>query len=277
MKQEILARLRSANNVVIFTGAGMSAESGIPTFRDRGTGLWENVDPLEVATPQAFQANPQRVWDWHVQLAKSVRQAVPNAGHLAIAELQARRNRVTVITQNIDNLHQAAGSRHVVELHGNLLRLKSFVDEDGLFSSGATPVICRVCDGYALRDDFDPYADREDFRALTLEAGSVPSCPGCGALLRPDVVMFGEPLNPADLEAAWSAVDQCDALICVGTSLEVEPAASLPWQALNRGVLVIEINPVQTSLSKQADLYLAGSAAVVLPTLFGRITDPRVT
>jgi len=277
MKPEILKRLRDASRVVIFTGAGMSAESGIPTFRDRGTGLWENVDPLEVATPQAFQANPQRVWDWHVQLANSVRQAVPNAGHLVIAELQERKDRVTVITQNIDNLHQAAGSRHVIELHGNLMRLKSFVDEDSIFAEGRMPIICNVCNGYALSDLCNPYADPDDFRELTLRAGKVPCCPGCRALLRPDVVMFGEPLNPADLEAAWSAVDLCDAFICVGTSLEVEPAASLPRHALNRGALVIEINPVPTSLSKQADMYLAGSAARVLPTLLGQITDPRMT
>lgn len=266
MKPEILERLRQANVVVIFSGAGMSAESGIPTFRDRGTGLWENVDPLEVATPAAFAANPQRVWDWHVHLADSVRKAVPNAGHQAIAALQGTK-KVTVVTQNIDNLHQAAGSRQVIELHGNLMRLKSFVDEEAIFANGKSPVICDLCNGYALWEGFDQYAGSEDFQELKLQSGPVPRCPRCGTLLRPDVVWFGEPLDPDALQAAWNAVENCEALFCVGTSLEVEPAASLPWRALARGALVIEINPRPTTLSSQAHAYLAGSAAQSLPDL----------
>ena len=263
----VLTRIREARHAVIFTGAGMSAESGIPTFRDRGTGLWENVDPLEVATPEAFQNNPQRVWDWHVHLASAVRRAAPNAGHLAIAELQTKIHQVTVVTQNIDNLHQNAGSRDVIELHGNLLRLKSFVDEESAFAEGRSPVICGLCNGYAVWEDCDPYADTEDYLALTLQPGHVPRCPGCGALLRPDVVWFGEPLSPAALDAAWTAVEQCDVLICVGTSLEVEPAASLPWRGLSKGAAVIEINPVPTMLSARALAYLAGGAAEILPKL----------
>jgi NAD-dependent deacetylase len=227
-------------HLVVFTGAGMSAESGIPTFRDRAKGLWAKVDPAEVATPHAFRKNPQFVWDWHVHLADAVRRARPNEGHAAVARLQELVPRVTVITQNIDNLHQSAGSRNVIELHGNLMRLKAFVDVDELFSGDASPVICRICNGYAVDDELDPYAGPEDLAAIQLQAGSVPRCPACGALLRPDVVWFGEPLDPGMLEDAFLAAETCDALICIGTSLEVEPAASLPWRALNRGAMVVE-------------------------------------
>jgi NAD-dependent deacetylase len=227
--------------------------------------LWAKVDPAEVATPHAFRKNPQFVWDWHVHLADSVRRARPNEGHAAVAKLQDLVPRVTVITQNIDNLHQTAGSLNVIELHGNLMRLKAFVDVDELFSGDASPVICRLCNGYAVDDELDPYAGPEDLAAIELKAGSVPRCPACGALLRPDVVWFGEPLDPGMLEDAFLAAETCDALICIGTSLEVEPAASLPWRAINRGAIVIEVNPVPTPLSLAANVRLAGGAGEVLP------------
>ncbi len=262
---ELQERLRAVKHCVVFTGAGMSAESGIPTFRDRAQGLWAKVDPAEVATPYAFRKNPQFVWDWHVHLADAVRRARPNDGHAAVARLQQFIPRVTVITQNIDNLHQAAGSRNVIELHGNLMRLKAFVDVDELFNGDASPLICRLCNGYAVSDELDRYAGPEDLAAIELKAGSVPRCPACGALLRPDVVWFGEPLHPGMLEDAFLAAETCDALICIGTSLEVEPAASLPWRAINRGALVIEVNPVPTPLSLAANARLAGGAGEVLP------------
>jgi NAD-dependent deacetylase len=264
-------RLSAAREVVVFTGAGMSADSGVPTFRDRCTGLWATTDPQEVATPEAFRADPQRVWDWHVHLAEAVRRAAPNAGHLAIAALQRHVERVTVLTQNIDNLHHAAGSDHVVELHGNLLRLKAFIDEEAAFAGGRAPVICHVCGAYAVWERCDHYAGKEDLAELSLSAGPVPNCPGCGALLRPDIVWFGEPLEPSCLMAAWEATERCDALICVGSSLEVEPAASLPWRALQRGALVVEVNPVPTRLSAYAHATVAGSAADALPELFGTV------
>lgn len=262
---ELQERLRTAQHLVVFTGAGMSAESGIPTFRDRADGLWAKVDPAEVATPHAFRKNPQFVWDWHVHLADAVRQARPHEGHAAVARLQELVPRVTVITQNIDNLHQEAGSRSVIELHGNLMRLKAFVDTDELFSGDASPVICRLCNGYAVNDELDPYAGPEDLAAIELQAGSVPRCPACRALLRPDVVWFGEPLDPGMLEDAFLAAETCDALICIGTSLEVEPAASLPWRAINRGAIVIEVNPEPTLLSHVVDARLIGGAGEVLP------------
>jgi NAD-dependent deacetylase len=264
-------RLRNANNVVVFTGAGMSAESGIPTFRDRFDGLWAKYDPMDVATPHAFKRDPQFVWDWHVYLGDAVRAAKPNAGHNAVAQLQNHVQHVTVITQNIDNLHQTAGSRDVVELHGNLLRLKAFVDVDELFQSEAGPIICRACDGYAVNDEYDPYASKDDLEEITLQAGPVPRCPACGTLLRPDVVWFGEPLEPDVLDSAFRAVDTCDVLFCIGSSLEVEPAAGMPWRALRRGAIVIEINPESTLLSAQAHATFNTGAAMTMPKLLANV------
>jgi len=269
--RDLAVRSGETASVVIFTGAGMSAESGIPTFRDRMTGLWAHTDPMEIATPWAFRAQPQRVWDWHVHLADAVRAAEPNAGHCAIADLERRGVQVTVITQNIDNLHLRAGSTRVIELHGNLLRLKSFVDEEAAFAAEQSPMICPVCDGYAAWDELDPYANRDDLLAIELRTGPVPRCPGCGALLRPDVVWFGEPLAPEVLDAAWNAVDQCDVLIAVGASLEVEPAASLPWRALQNGARVIEVNPAPTALAERCHASFVDSAAAVLPELFSSL------
>lgn len=270
----LIDELRAARRIVVFTGAGMSAESGIPTFRDRMTGLWAQVDPMEIATPWAFRADPQRTWDWHVALADKVRAAQPNAGHRAIAALEQAGLEVTVITQNVDALHHRAGSRTVVELHGNLLRLKSFVDEEAAFAA-ASPTICRTCDGYAVWENCDPYADRSDLVTIELCAGPVPRCPGCGALLRPDVVWFGEPLAVEAIEAAWNAVDRCEVLFAVGASLEVEPAASLPWRALRQGARVIEVNPAPTELAGQCHAGIRGGAAEVLPDLFATIWPPR--
>jgi len=264
----LLADLRA---VVIFTGAGMSAESGVPTFRDRMTGLWAHTDPMEIATPAAFRRQPQRVWDWHVHLAESIRAARPNAGHLAIADLERRGVKVTVITQNIDSLHQRAGSQNVVELHGNLLRLKSFVDDDSAFATKQAAVICPACGGYADPHACDPCANR--FAAIELCSGPVPRCPCCGALLRPDIVWFGEMLDPEVIEAAWSAVEDCDLLIAVGASLEVEPAASLPWRALDRGARVIEVNPAPTGLAEYCHASIAATAVDALPGLLDRVAS----
>ncbi|MDP1527023.1 MAG: NAD-dependent deacylase [Rhodocyclaceae bacterium] len=263
--------LRACRNIVVFTGAGISAESGIPTFRDRFEGLWAKYDPQEVATPQAFRANPQLVWDWHVYLADAIRQARPNAGHVAVARLAELAPRLIVITQNIDNLHQVAGSRDVLELHGNLFRLTAFVDADDLFVGDRSPIICPICDGYALDEECDHYASKEDLAAIELKAGPVPRCPGCRALLRPDIVWFGEPLAVDVLDAAWSATDTCDLLICIGSSLEVQPAASIPMRAKRNGASIIEINPKPTTLSLHADAFLQGKAAEVLPELIDEV------
>lgn len=268
---DVRARLRACRNIVVFTGAGMSAESGIPTFRDRFEGLWAHYDPQEVATPQAFRANPQLVWDWHVHLADTIRVASPNAGHAAVARLQWHVPNLTVITQNIDNLHQTAGSRKVLELHGNIFQLKAFIDPNELFAGDRSPIICPVCDGYAIADECDPYAGKEDLAAIELKAGSVPRCPGCAASLRPDIVWFGEPLDADVLEGAMRAADTCDALICIGSSLEVQPAASIPLRATWAGAAIVEINPEPTSLTFHADAFLPGKVAELLPWLVGDV------
>lgn len=270
--ERLCERLRQAERLVVFTGAGMSAESGIPTFRDRMTGLWAHTDPMEVATPQAFRDNPQRVWDWHVHVAAAVAVARPNDGHRAIAEFANRGRHVSVITQNIDSLHQAAGSRAVIELHGNLFRLKAFVDDEAAFAAAEPPIICGVCDGYATSTELDPWASRDDLAALRLEAGPVPRCPRCGALLRPDIVWFNEMLDPMVLDAATIAVDHCDAMLCVGSSLVVEPAAGLPWRAMQQGALVIEINPQPTALTRHVPS-LRGTAAELLPLILSMMAD----
>ena len=264
----VINRLRQAQNVVVFTGAGVSAESGIQTFRTGSDGLWEGVDPMTVATPSAFKSNPQRVWDFYVARAEVVRNANPNPAHVAIAKL-AELVQTTLITQNVDGLHQRAGSKYVIELHGHLLKLKPFIDESAAFGGDFDPVICPICDGYANPDLLDPYAD--DLQGIELVAGDVPICPCCGSLLRPAVVWFQEPLDPTVLSEAIAAVDRCDALICVGSSLQVEPAASMPYLALERGAVVIEVNPTPTPLSAMASASLVGPAAEVLPQLLREV------
>lgn len=268
---DIADKLRSSRKLVVFTGAGMSAESGIPTFRDAQTGLWAKFNPAEVASTEAFRNNPQLVWDWYVYRAEFVRMAEANAGHRAVACMQDWAPEMTVITQNIDGLHQQAGSRRVLELHGSLHRLKAFVDPDELFEGDASPVICHVCNGYAIHQHMDPYATHDDLAAIELRAGPVPCCPCCGALLRPDIVWFGEPLDIDILDAAMRASDQCDAMLCIGSALEVQPAASLPFRARRQGALVIEINPEPTALSAEADVFLQGTAAEILPRLVEQV------
>jgi len=267
IKKELKERLKNCQTLVVFTGAGMSAESGIPTFRDRFEGLWAKYNPEEVATLWAFRENPQFVWDWHVHLAETVCKSQPNPGHYAVARMQDHLSRVAVITQNIDNLHQQAGSREVFELHGSLSRLKPYEDPDLPARLKVDQVICHVCDGYADHEACDPYAAREDFLSIELKAGDVPRCPGCQALLRPDVVWFGEPLDLETQETAFRTADHCDVLICVGSSLEVQPAANIPIRARWGGAAIIEINPEPTSLTFYADAYLQGNAAELLPKL----------
>lgn len=233
--------LSRAKSVAVLTGAGISAESGIPTFRDALTGLWEKFRPEELATPEAFLANPSLVWDWYTWRRDKVAEANANAGHHALVEIEkacaARKAVFTLITQNVDGLHGVAGSEKVIELHGNIRRVKCF-------------------------DHHHPAAtwNREQ---------SPPRCTQCDSLLRPDVVWFGEMLPPDALEQAMQAARECDVFLCVGTSTVVEPAASLPFIAKQSGATVIEINPHATPLSGQARLSLRGAAGEVLPKLVG--------
>jgi NAD-dependent deacetylase len=234
----LLDALRAARNVAVLTGAGISAESGVPTFRDAMTGMWARYSPEDLATPEAFRRNPRLVWGWYEWRRGLVAKAQPNPGHRALADLEGRTPNFTLITQNVDGLHHRAGSRHVLELHGNITRNKCF-DE-------GTPV------------------DRWE------ESGSVPPlCPRCGGYVRPDVVWFGEMLPEDALEQALEASRGCRLFLCVGTSALVQPAASLPFEALRAGARVVEVNPVATPLTPHATWSLRGPAGAVLPGLLG--------
>lgn len=236
----LLDALRRARHVAALTGAGISAESGVPTFRDAQTGLWAQYHPEDLATPQAFRRDPKLVWDWYEWRRELVRQAAPNAGHVALARLEDRVPRVSVITQNVDGLHHRAGSTRVIELHGNIQR-----------------TICFECG-----------------RRVESWAGDErrpPHCPACDGRLRPDVVWFGEMLPRAALAAAYEAAQHCDLFFSIGTSGLVEPAASLPFEALRAGAVVVEINPQATPLSNHATYVLRGPSGVILPALLAAL------
>jgi NAD-dependent deacetylase len=232
----LLDALRNARKCTVLTGSGISAESGVPTFRDAQTGLWSKFRPEDLATPEAFRRNPKLVWEWYAWRRELVAQAQPNAGHLALVELERRVPQFILITQNVDGLHQRAGSRNVIELHGNIARTKCFEEN--------VPV--------------------ENWTE-TVEAP--PRCPRCGGRLRPDVVWFGETLPPAALEGALKASQSCELFLSIGTSTLVHPAASLPFEALQHGAIVVEINPDPTPLTARAHHTLRGAAGELLPAL----------
>jgi len=228
--------LRSARHIAVLTGAGVSAESGVPTFRDAQTGLWAKYDLEELATPQAFQRSPRLVWEWYAWRRELVAAARPNPGHYALVEMENRAPNFTLITQNVDQLHQQAGSRRVIELHGSLWRTKC--SREG-----------RVVESWP-------------------ETGDVPPrCPHCSDLLRPDVVWFGEALPERELMEAFAAAQQCDVFIAAGTSAIVQPAASLPLLAARSGAVLVEVNPQETPLTGEADYFLQGPSGSVLPAL----------
>jgi NAD-dependent protein deacetylase/lipoamidase len=222
--------------LAMLSGAGISAESGVPTFRDARTGLWARFDPLQLATPTAFATHPKLVWDWYAWRRELVATVRPNPAHDALVDIERRIPDCLLITQNVDGLHRRAGSRNVVELHGNIGRVKC--------SREGTAV--------------------ENWDCVDSE---VPRCASCGALLRPDVVWFEEMLPRDALAAAEAMARRCDLMLVVGTSAEVYPAAALPSIAKAAGALVIEINPNVTTLSATADYALRGDAGRVLPAL----------
>jgi NAD-dependent deacetylase len=227
--------VRAARRIVVLSGAGMSAESGVPTFRDAQTGLWAKFRPEDLATEEAFRRNPAMVWDWYAMRREALRQVEPNAGHRAVAAFQQRHpGRLTVVTQNVDGLHQRAGSPGVLALHGNLAADR-WLD---------TPRAC--CDASVLRP------------------GSPPSCPVCGNMRRPAVVWFGELLPAAELAAAQDAAAGCDLMLVVGTSGMVYPAAGLARATPGR---VVVLNPHASDLDDAADAVLRGTAAALLPLL----------
>lgn len=237
---EIARVLGAAPRVAVLTGAGISAESGIPTFRDALTGLWARFRPEDLATPEAFRRNPELVWSWYRMRRQRLREALPNPGHHALVELARRVPDFTLITQNVDGLHARAGNRDVIELHGNLARVKCF--------AAAHPAV--------------------DFADAATAGDGVPLCASCGSPLRPDVVWFGEPLPVDALRRAQDAARRCVVFLSVGTSNLVEPAASLPWQARAAGATVIVVNPsMQGQRSGTGIHHLAGLAGAVLPAL----------
>ena len=240
---DLVDALGAAERVVVLSGAGVSAESGVPTFRDAQTGLWAQFDPAQLATLEAFRADPELVWRWYLWRRELVAQAEPNAGHRALVELAARVPSLTLVTQNVDSLHQRAGSREVLELHGNIMR-----------------TVCAGC--------------RTPSGGLVDLEGGLPRCGFCGDLLRPDVVWFGEAL-PADVLArAAMASRRADLFISAGTSSLVYPAASLPYEALTGGAALVEVNPDPTPLTARARWSLRGPAGEALPALLAAAFGP---
>jgi len=235
---DIVKPLRKARDVVVFSGAGLSADSGIPTFRDGATGLWANIDPDEVVSLGAFERNPDKVWAWHEAMRSLFSEVTPNAGHRGIVELARLlpNARVTIITQNIDGLHQAAGSTRVFEIHGSALRVR-----------------CHHHCGFGAPWPLGHDAPRR--------------CPACGARVRPDVVWFGEPLDQAVFSSAVESSFGADFFITVGTSAIIQPAASLPMAAREAGALIVEVNPHATPFSPFADSSIRAGASEFFPAL----------
>jgi len=243
LDEPLLSRLAQARSVLVLTGAGMSAESGIPTFRDAQTGLWAKYRPEDLATPGAFAADPDRVWRWYESRRKTVREARPHAGHQALVELETLVNEVTIVTQNVDGLHQLAGSSKVWELHGNIMRSKCHLS--------LRPI------GREWIEESPHSPPRSPFVA--------------GGLARPDVVWFGEALPAVAVEGAIEAAARCDFCLSIGTTSLVQPAASLPLFALEHGAPLIEINPAATPLSPHAAQCFRGTASAVLVTLVSQL------
>ena len=232
MKMFELIRNQTKNikKIVFVTGAGISQESGIPTFRGK-EGLWRNYDPMKLATIDAFYDNPKLVWEWYNERRRNIFQAQPNLGHKAIAELE-KYAQVVVLTQNIDGLHQKAGSSKVLELHGSIVRIK-----------------CSVCD---FKDE------------IVTEISEIPPLCKCGNILRPDVVWFGESLPQDVWQKAIMFASQCDLMVIVGTSLVVSPANTLPIYAKQNDAILVEINPENTEMSSEMDLAIRNSSAITL-------------
>ncbi|GIL16129.1 MAG: NAD-dependent protein deacylase [Chloroflexota bacterium] len=244
----LIDALRHAQHIAVLTGAGVSAESGVPTFRDAQTGLWAEFNPEELATREAFARNPKMVWEWYAFRRELIARAEPNAGHYALAEMERRwslserAKNFTLITQNIDGLHERAGSQNIIELHGNIFRAKCFREDT------------RVANWFAT-DEIPP------------------RCPRCGSYMRPDVVWFGENLPRRALDESFRAAETCDVFFSIGTSGVVEPAASLPFIALRNGAMVIEVNPDETPLSARATFHLRGGAGVVMPRVAEKVWE----
>ena len=233
----LITSLQNSQRIVALTGAGISAESGLATFRDAQTGLWSKFRPEELATAEAFRRNPKLVWDWYRWRREQALKAKPNPGHLALVEIEKRAPEFLLVTQNVDGLHARAGSKRIVELHGNLHRFRCFENN-------------------CASDNFD------------VENGR---CRSCGGNLRPDIVWFGEMLPADGLESAVAAAGKCDVFFSIGTSSVVYPAADLWRRAKEGDAIVIEINKDPTPLTPLADHSFLGEAGEILPALVEQI------
>lgn len=244
--------IRESKRPTVLTGAGVSKESGIPTFRDALDGLWARFDPKQLATKYAFMNNPKLVWDFYEYRRELMRPARPNPAHLMLAELERRKPNLLIITQNIDDLHEQAGSKNVIHLHGSIHRNKCFYDCQG------QPTLVDVS-----QIEWD-------------KTSGPPPCPHCGRWVRPDVVWFGEMLPPDALRAAKNAAEQTDLMLVIGTSGVVMPAAEMPYIAKARGAKIIEANPFESEITPAADVWLQAPAGESLPPVLAAmdtITD----
>ena len=229
--------IESSESIVVLTGAGISAESGVPTFRGKD-GLWRNFRSEELATPEAFWNNPKLVWEWYDWRRNAVKDARPNPGHFALAELENQKKKFTLITQNIDGLHQMAGSRNIIEMHGNLWQIR-----------------CTKCGDIKLN------------HRVPLEE-IPPRCSICGEIGRPNVIWFGEIIPMEVIDKSLKAIEECDVMLIIGTSGVVEPAASMGLVAKQTGKSVIEINLEKTANSVLFDLAILGKSGEILPLLY---------
>lgn len=241
---ELINALRHAKHVVVFTGAGVSAESGIPTFRDSLTGLWERFNAEDLATPAAFRKDKDLVWGWYEWRRMKVLQAQPNPAHIAISALARHVPTLSVVTQNVDDLHERAGSTNVLHLHGSLHH-----------------PYCKTC-GHPFAFATGVPNEPEGGRRL-----SPPVCSSCGGDVRPGVVWFGEEMPVRELQRAFAHAKNCDVLFTIGTSGMVHPAAQIPLEALRARARVVQVNPAKTSLDDSCTWSIRGAAGEILPEL----------
>src|SRR6266508_4068830 len=229
---DLIQLLQNVKRIVALTGAGVSQESGLRTFRDAQTGLWAQYKPEELASPEAFRRDPKLIWDWYAWRREAVKAVRPNLGHYALVEMEKCIPEFTLITQNVDGLHRMAGNENILELHGNIQRV-------------------RCADCYTFTETWDD------------DTEVVPRCKECGGLLRPDVVWFGEALPRDQLEAAIEAARSCEVFFSIGTSGVVQPAASLAYAAHNRGAVVVEVNADPTPLTPKVNYALHGKSGEI--------------
>ena len=232
---------RGSERAVVLTGAGISTPSGIPDFRSEGTGLWSRDEPMDVASLSTFRTNPEKFYTWFRPLASQIYHAEPNKAHSALAQMEKAGRLKTIITQNIDMLHQKAGAMNVIEMHGTLQTLS-----------------CTQCFQQVGFSEFlPPYIDD----------GIIPRCPSCKAVLKPDVILFGEQLPQKAWSEAQKACRECDLIMVAGSSLEVLPVAGLPMQAVDRGAHLIIVNQTPTYLTVRADINILENVADIIPLI----------